>query len=505
MNLLTQNINPDWVHALGWTLLHSLWQSLIIFLVVAALFRAVPSLRAGVRYAIACGALLLILAFSGATFLHMVSDARAIGETAVASSGVYHTVAFNSTNWQQGADMSWLVISWLIGFLVLTLRSTVGFFKLYNLRSEAYALDGEWGAYVRRTASALGIRQLVGVAESTRISGPLVIGFFKPLILIPVGMVGGLTTQQLETVFLHELAHIRRHDYLVNLLQTVVESALFFNPFVWMLSNVIRREREYCCDDLVVKLHGNTSAYARALVALAETRLASPAFALSLIGNKNELLNRIKRIMEQSTKSNASKSQWLISVMLLITALVGICWISVDKNANESNSQRLLNDSVTSGYGYTVRYSRINITALDDHGLTHATTIQRLEGDETLSIVIDNALVTGFSDTIPPFSPRDWDAFAKAFDTEFREDLQFFLQRNRDPHQLMEELERTFLFGSEGCHAPFDKLDSLKRLHNGDIFKNFREEFEKLRGFGGEGFEQLERNFRSFDGGVQHL
>ncbi len=157
------------------------------------------------------------------------------------------------------------------------------------------------------------------------------------MILIPIGMCTSLSTEQLETIFLHEIAHIRRKDYLINLLQLVVEAIYFFNPFVWIVSGIMKREREHCCDDAVVQLHGNAKAYAHALATLEELRLSKVGLSLSLAENKNQLLNRVKRLMEKSVKNYSSRER-IIPALLLVIGLICASWISTHTSKTELSS-----------------------------------------------------------------------------------------------------------------------------------------------------------------------
>jgi len=514
MNLLIQTTTIDWVNAAGWTLLHSVWQSLIIVMIVAGLLRFGFAARSGVRYAIACGGLLLTILVSGLTFLHYTAEHAPQGLTSAAYASAFRTDLPNAIGPQEEGvlisvinvleqNMSWVVLLWVIGFSVFAIRTVSGIFATYDIRADARPTGGEWTAYVQRTAYSLGITRIIRIAESTRISGPMVIGYFKPLILIPVGMIGGLTTQQLETVFLHELAHIRRHDYLVNMLQIAVENIFFFNPFVRILSNIIRREREYCCDDLVVSLHGNTSAYAHALFRLAENQLASPVWALSLAGHKNELLNRIKRIMERPVRAYNDKRQLVVRVLFVLSAFVGISWISAEKNFNKAENSLSSADTIPDKESLTARYSRRSVITIDENGQPHEEIVETFDGDEELKSLMDDDIHSVFNDSIPPFAREDWDAFGEMFHNEFRQNLQRLFRADGDPHELMEAFENAFQFRSWGTPFHAAPADSLNRLHDGSLFKNFREEFEKFQDLRIEEMEHLRENHRSAGNPVQ--
>ena len=187
---------------------------------------------------------------------------------------------------------------------MFSLRMVSGWFFLNGIKRGAVQITDEWYDKLQSLAENIGLTKTIQLAESTRIQVPMVVGFFKPMILIPTSMLSGLSPAQIETIFIHELAHIRRNDYVINLLQIFFESIFFFNPFVWMLSAIIRREREYCCDDEVISQGSDTIVYAQALASLEEIRLQQPSLALSLAENKNLLFNRIRRIMEKSSKNS---------------------------------------------------------------------------------------------------------------------------------------------------------------------------------------------------------
>ena len=155
--------------------------------------------------------------------------------------------------------------------------------KLANVRRELEALEATW------SDSPYGEHDLTAELESTLVEVPMVIGWLRPVILLPVAATTGLSSEQLEAILAHELAHVARRDYLVNLLQSVVETLLFYHPAVWWVSNQIRVEREHCCDDIAVAVSGNVLVYARALTELEELRGRSPAPSLALGGDGGAL------------------------------------------------------------------------------------------------------------------------------------------------------------------------------------------------------------------------
>ena len=193
---------------------------------------------------------------------------------------------------------SWLVPVWLGGVSVFYLYNLIAWVAATRLRTRgAFAAPTEWRERLDHLAAAMGVRRHVVLLESCLAEVPVVIGYLRPVILLPVGMLAGLSTDQVEAVLIHELAHIRRFDYLVNVLQTLVEGLLFYHPAVWWTGSVMRREREHCCDDVVVSLQGDAHGYAATLARLELSRGAGREPALAATGGN--LMMRIRRLMQQ--------------------------------------------------------------------------------------------------------------------------------------------------------------------------------------------------------------
>src|SRR5207248_3598485 len=152
-----------------------------------------------------------------------------------------------------------------------------------------------WQTACRRIAYRLGLHAAAHVVESALVDVPTVVGWLRPAIILPVAAIAALSPAQVEAILAHELAHIRRHDYAVNLLQTIAETLLFYHPAVWWLSRRIRAEREHCCDDLAVSLCGDPIAYASALADLESLRSSDHRFAMAATGGS--LLHRVRRLI----------------------------------------------------------------------------------------------------------------------------------------------------------------------------------------------------------------
>jgi beta-lactamase regulating signal transducer with metallopeptidase domain len=287
MDTILESFYSPWMSALGYTLLNSLWQSLIIVTLIIILLRFIPSRYSNARYLIASGGIMLIVCFSIATYVYIFNDSHDWStsqiveaqknsfvlsqQSSLPSVTTYYMA--RATNFIQG-HIAVFMLAWMLGTTIFILRILTGLCYVQKLRHESSILSNEWSERLQRLGRQLKIDRFITLAESAAIQAPVVIGFLKPIILIPIGMTSSLTVEQLETIFLHELTHIRRKDYLINLIQSFVEAIYFFNPFVWIVSAIIKCEREHCCDDAVVEHYGNAKAYVNALATLEELRLS---------------------------------------------------------------------------------------------------------------------------------------------------------------------------------------------------------------------------------------
>lgn len=526
MKVIAELLSSHWASALGWTLLHSLWQAMVVLLAAGIALRFIPTIRSSLRYAVISASLFALSVISVWTFVRLLTSDETPGivTAAVATSAspgfTYDAAApdaLSTTAVMIASYMPVLIGVWLIGFVISSLRFAAGILYTQRIKATATPLDNEWQDYIKITAKSLGISRAIQLAESAAISAPIVIGYLKPVVLIPVGMLTGLSGQQLETIFLHELAHIKRHDYLVNLVQSVVEVVFFFNPFVWILSGLMRREREYCCDDLVVRRHPGTKAYAHALAQLASNGRVTPGFALSLAGDKNQLLTRIKRIMEKTVKPYSVRGGKLIPALLLVAALLCISWLGIQRNTDETGQRTLPQDTIRPKEKNVARYSRKRIITTDENGRPHEEIVEEFEGDEDLRPLLEQGLPTGpgFAfpgipqpgegqhaqrDTFPltPFHPEQWEAFSKAFEQHFEMNFpDLFALGDKDASAFFKEFEQRF---------NFNMPDSAFRYNEPPVFgggnpldsvtlQGLREQLKELQGMQLEHFKNFGNDF----------
>jgi beta-lactamase regulating signal transducer with metallopeptidase domain len=295
--------------------MHTLWQGGLIAL---GLFAALTLLRrksAALRYAVSCAALAALFLVAVGTAGVLIVDAAALSPGGISTDAALESATpgrVTAESSEMGARLlpsphgsfpaslptsvfPWVSLSWLLGVLSLSLYHVMGWRRTTQLaRLETQELDAPWQERFRRLCSRLGLARQVRFLQSTVARAPCVVGWLRPTVLVPVSALTGLSVSQLELILVHELAHIRRYDVLVNYLQTVVETLLFHNPAVWWISRQIRMEREHCCDDLATEICGNRLMYARALVNLEQLRRTNPS--LSMAADGGSLMNRIRRL-----------------------------------------------------------------------------------------------------------------------------------------------------------------------------------------------------------------
>jgi beta-lactamase regulating signal transducer with metallopeptidase domain len=323
-------LNQPWTERLGWTLLHFLWQGILVAALYAiARTLAGDRLAARGRYAIACASLLTMAVAPALTYWRLGNSAQAapIGDLAdwsirqLAPGGAHSPVI---DPWQQA--MPAIVMAWFAGAAVCSFRLLIGFlFAAAVRRSGRAPAFTEWQQSLDRLIKRMHISRKVQLLATDRVDSPSVIGWLRPVILAPVGMLCGLAPEQVEALLAHELAHVRRHDYLVNVLQGIAESLLFYHPAVWWISNQIRVEREHCCDDLAVAASGDALVYARALAELESIRPA--LFKAALSANDGSLLRRIRRLTNPVAARRPAG--WVAAWPLGALLLLGIACVAV--------------------------------------------------------------------------------------------------------------------------------------------------------------------------------
>jgi GWxTD domain-containing protein len=325
MNLLEAWIQTPLAEALGWTLFHFLWEgAAIAALLLVALFACRPA-AARLRYGLACGALLAMpLAFAitlavsmppAAAHFAIHPNAIPVGEWIAASAGSAAPATIPLAE-----RLAWAGPFWLAGVIGVFFFRTGSWIAARRLRRVGtVAAPESWRLRLKALARDAGIARPVALLESCLAEVPVAMGYLRPAILAPLGMLAGLPAEQVEAILLHELAHIRRADYLVNLLQIAIEGLLFYHPALWWVSGVVRAEREHCCDDWAAAQLGNAHQYASALVTLEESPWRAPSTMMAASGSN--LLRRIRRLV---AKPGARDLAIPVAPSILLMVSVGV-------------------------------------------------------------------------------------------------------------------------------------------------------------------------------------
>jgi TonB family protein len=329
------------VRAIGLALVEFVWQGAAIGAASAVLLFVLRRSAPQWRYIVACAGLAAMAIAPVATTVRNLRDpgwagsrsskagAEAAGAflipttaTDPSAGGGFSESAGPSRQWLE-QRLPFVVAGWTSGVAVLALHLSFGWFRLRRIRAQAILLAVErWPAAVHETARRFGVTRLRLLVSSV-VDGPAVIGFVRPAIVVPASALAGLSPSHLEAILIHELAHLRRGDYLVNVVQCGVEILLFYHPAVWWVSNQIRREREHCCDDVAASLSADRLTYARALTSLEELRLRSTKLAVGAGGG--ELLHRIRRVLAPNTVERPRVSGgFAMSVVAAVITLLAL-------------------------------------------------------------------------------------------------------------------------------------------------------------------------------------
>jgi bla regulator protein blaR1 len=330
MNAISQWPAPDVLPNLGLALSHFVWQGAAIAAVAAAAIAFAR--KASARYAIGVAALALMFVAPVVTFLVLnqpapapaiASDASLVLAGHIPGQGVHPAalmpVAEPAVPVAVSA-MNWLVAVWFAGVLLFSLRTAGGFLVVARLRRlDSHPVGAELLARGRDLQQRLGITRVVRYCESVHLDAPAVLGWFRPVVFLPLSALTGLNEAQLRAVIAHELAHIRRFDAFVNVFQVAVETLLFYHPAVWWLNKRIRAERENCCDDVALSVCGNPAEYARALALMEEWRVA-PSFAMA--ANRGPLASRVARLLGLGEKGSGLRNAGVAFGILCVATAV---------------------------------------------------------------------------------------------------------------------------------------------------------------------------------------
>lgn len=304
------------VPALGWTLLHFLWQGLLIGCATALAWAALRNARPEARYAVGCGALLACLAWPAVGLYLRLAGGDATGAL---YSGALLPAALLAPDSLPDLDLLLRAVVgvWALCAAVLAVRMALGMLWIERSARNTGTAHGQLQTRLSRMAQDAGVTRPVRLRVLDNIASPLTAGIWRPMVLVPAALITGMPPHLLDALLAHELAHIRRHDYLVNLLQNAIEALLFFHPAVWWISRGVRLEREHIADDFAARQLGEPRRLALALSEL--ERLQFSTHHLAQAANGGDLMSRIKRLLRPAPQT----LNWKAAVPLL--ALAGAC------------------------------------------------------------------------------------------------------------------------------------------------------------------------------------
>jgi beta-lactamase regulating signal transducer with metallopeptidase domain len=305
-------IAPEMVQRFAGSLLHFIWQGAVIAAATAAGLRLLRHRSAEARYTFAIGALLCMLAaplFTLAFYSETgAATQRLVLALSLATEGQTAPASLQTSLWAQR-----VLLAWCAGVVVFATRLIVGWRLSWRLVKSAEEILVPGVAKIFESVrERLGLRRSIRLLVHARLDSPVVVGWLRPVVLLPIALISGFTTEQLSAILAHELAHIRRHDFVVNILQRCVESILFYHPAVWWLTKRIRAEREHCCDDIAIRLCGSRRIYAEALIEMERARCPRPIVAVAAADGI--VLQRFRRVLGMSS----SVVDWQSAVGTLI-------------------------------------------------------------------------------------------------------------------------------------------------------------------------------------------
>ncbi len=355
----------------AWALVHFVWQGAIVALALAGVLTATRSWSANIRYTFGVVALVIMAALPVWTALRLRSGSFDLMDRSVVSGAVAMSDATRNTakpidgaervaplarsatadmpravrmdsrpmspafttamlaqiaEWTNAAAPI-VVAIWLAGVLLLSVRLAGGWLRVRRLTTQGIAAASQaTSTSLKSIAKRMGVTRSVTLFESAMVDVPTVVGWLRPVLLLPLSLESGLSVRDVELLLAHELAHIRRHDYFVNLLQTMVETILFYHPGVWWVSARVREEREHCCDDAAAALCDDLGSYASALLRMEQQRQRGPQLAMA--ANGGSLLRRVRRLLRSTDAAHDTRGRWA-AMPLGIAALVGLAsWVT---------------------------------------------------------------------------------------------------------------------------------------------------------------------------------
>ena len=360
------------LQALGSAILNSLWQCFIVWLIYETISISYKSASARFKNNLSTIFLFFCFAWFVTSFVLKIISYENVPAVAAANvlhqSTVYDVSELKRFLSYASSTLPYLSVAYIFLLFFLVFRLFAAYRYVYFISKKNFLRStDELNAFASKVAKQIGITKKITVWISHYLDVPATIGFIKPVILIPLASINNLSSQQLEAIILHELSHIKRNDYITNLIISVIETILFFNPFVVLLSNVIKRERENCCDDFVLQYRYDPHSYASALLRLEQSRTSNLKLAIGAVSGKKQLLSRIKRITNrQAISKQFNYGQKLLALLLVTLCIYSVAWLSPGEK--KSSQQKAVVKEVPSNIQKVKRQDDLK-TSLDSVNL----------------------------------------------------------------------------------------------------------------------------------------
>lgn len=334
------------------TLLHSLWMGLILALATGIVIVATKKSKAAMRYNMLTALLFVFVLGVGFVFYQSLTQKAGTVNSSPEqispqfpivehSSPAALTVSDNSfmitvnsmvSLWSAYANQ--IVLIWFLIICAKCIQLMVGLHSIYYLkRSQLFIAGKFWENKVAELSQKLGINKKISIFQSGITKVPMIAGYFKPVILMPIGMLNGISIAEVEAILSHELAHLKRNDYLVNIMQSLIEIVFFFNPGVLWISKLMREERENCCDDLALSCTESKHQYIKALIACQEFRTDHTSYAMAITGKRNQLKERVNRMLFDNNSTLNKMEKTILTITLISALTVTAAFNKIDHTA----------------------------------------------------------------------------------------------------------------------------------------------------------------------------
>lgn len=326
--MITDFLSTEMISALAWTLIHSLWQFTLVALLLTVVLGAMRKAKSATRYLVSLSGLGVMMVMVLVTFVIYYYNKG--DETAVTIAPL--ALELHQLRMEPSSILTLMLLAekyqqlivnvWLVGTALLFLRFTGAYVYLRSVIKSATIEELQFSKRFKKLKKSFNIQREVLIKSSAKVMSPMVVGFVRPVILFPVGMINFLSTDEVAAILSHELAHIKRHDYLINIFQSLVEVIFYYHPGTWYIMKMINNERENCCDDLAIAHTSGALDYAKTLVKLQELNYATLSPAMGMAGQRG-FSYRIKRILEVPVERQGLKVK-LTGLIVLMSGLLAL-------------------------------------------------------------------------------------------------------------------------------------------------------------------------------------